>query len=163
FDRPAYQDMLAFCEANPQPLDSPGVIEMYDPSRFGRPLTKQGQEDIMKFLFELDRFRQLGWTVRFTNVELCGNVFADTVTIVAHAYMASAYSAKLKREVSRGKKNWAAQGGWIQGRPPFPAKRFDVELNRVLAPGEKATHGKGGTILVIDDPADLQTWVDAAQ
>lgn len=163
FDRPGYQDMLAFCEANPQPLDAPGVIEIYDPSRLGRALTPDGEEDIMTFLFELERFKKLGWRIRFTNVELSGNIFADTVTIVAHAYLASSFSRKLKIDVSRGKTHYAGLGGWIHGRPPFPTKRFDPHLKRVLAPGEAAALGKGGTILVIDDPADLQLWVDAAQ
>lgn len=162
FDRPDYQAMAMFCQAHPQSLDDPGWIEIYDPSRFGRPLTAQGREDIMRFLREVEFFTDLGWRIRFTNVTLTGEPFADALTMVTHAYMAAAFSAKLARDVRRGKRHWAEGGGWIHGTAPFPAKRFDSEAGRVLERGELARPGVGGTILVAPEE-DVRHWIDGAQ
>lgn len=46
FDRPAFQDMLDFCRANPRSKKAPGIVEIYDPSRFGRILDIDGQPDL---------------------------------------------------------------------------------------------------------------------
>jgi hypothetical protein len=162
FDRPDYRDLQAFCEANPQPANAPGIVEIYDPSRFGRPLTSAGESDIMAFLDELNRFDRVGWKILFTNVVLTGNSFADAVMMVAHAYIAAEYSAKLMRDVRRGKHDWARKGGWIHGQPPYPTKRFDPDAGRILEPGELARAGAGGTILIITD-ADLRRWVRGAR
>lgn len=59
----------------------------------------------------------LGWVLRFTNALTTGNAFADTVSTVSHAYMASAYSAKLARDVAHGKLSHAQAGRWITREP----------------------------------------------
>lgn len=162
FDRPAFQQLIAYCEANPCSADQPGVVEMYDPSRLGRPLTGAGQPDIMAFLMVIQRFRAAGWHVRFVTVELTGHEMVDLHIIIAHAFMAAEYSAKLKQIVARGKRDHVTLGRWIHGQAPFPATRYDDGLGRMLKDGAEARPGTHGTLLRITDEART-LWEDCAR
>lgn len=162
FDRPGYNSLKQFCEQHPQPLEVPGIIDIYDPSRFGRPLTSQGKADIMAFLFQKHFFDSLGWQIRFTNVQLIGDAFADAVTMVTHAYMASAYSAELKKKVALGKHTHAQSGRWIHGIAPYPARRYDDLKKCYLEDGELAQASRQGTVLKVP-LTDRKNWEDAGR
>src|SRR5436190_4658609 len=58
FDRPAFNDLLDYCRENPQTKANPGLLDMYDPSRFGRILDEEGQPDIMTFQSVFSEFER---------------------------------------------------------------------------------------------------------
>lgn len=162
FDRLGMNEMLTFCAGNPQPHAEPGIVEIYDAARFGRPLSPDGDEDVFLFLAVLRAFWEYGWRVVFIDLRLTGAVLQDAMLLVAHAYMASSFSAKLSRDVARGKRDHAKSGRWIHGRPPFPTRRHDEELGRDLADGEEARPGANGTVLRISDEM-ASVWTGCAQ
>ncbi|MCX5762896.1 MAG: recombinase family protein, partial [Gemmatimonadetes bacterium] len=162
FNRPAFQDLLDFCRANPQQKKTPGQIEMYDPSRFGRILDELGEPDVHEFqrvLHELDR---LGWRVLFVTLRRSDEPLSDMMLIIVHAYAAAQYSKTLSKNVRRGRSAHAKRGWWTNGGAPWGTKRKDTKTNRILAAGEPSTPGGGGTTLVPDVPA-LKLWQTAAK
>lgn len=155
FDRPAFQDMLAFCRAHPRTKGSPGRIEIYDPSRFGRTLDVDGEPDVMRWQRTYIEFEELHWQVHFVAPKRTGNVMLDAVQMCIHAFSAALFSATLARNVRRGRVDHASRGWWVHGSAPWGTKRQDTRTGRVLAAGEPSTPGGGGTILV-PDPAVLK-------
>lgn len=162
FDRPAFQDLLAFCRANPRPKASPGHVEFYDPSRFGRTLDETGEPDPSSWHTVYSEFERLNWQVRFVTVKRTGNVLADMMTTAAHAYSAAIYSSNLSKSVRRGRADHAAKGWWVYGSAPWGTKRKDTRTGRVLEHGEPSTPGGGGTIL-IPDPKTITEWTRGAK
>jgi DNA invertase Pin-like site-specific DNA recombinase len=162
FSRPAFQDLLDFCRANPLPKKSPGRVEMYDPSRFGRTLDEGGSPDIMSFISVFNEFERHGWRVEFVTVDRTGNDLVDIITMALYAYAAALYSKNLSENVMRGRVDHAAAGWWVAGTAPWGTKRFDTRTQRVLNDGELSSPGGGGTILV-PDPKILKLWKPAAK
>ena len=188
FGRPAYQRLVQDCEAEPQPRDRQGVIEVYDTSRFGRPL-RDGEPDFDSFMREVLRLRDVGWELRYAVQEKTGNAIVDHVMTVIHSHEASQYSAKLSRTVRRGKASHAKDGNWIQGSPPYGTIRILAsslrELGRqeMLRPGERevlvgwdsaarerrwaavvleAKQAATGPVVLAGDPETLADWGEAA-
>ena len=89
FDRPDFQDLLDFCRTNPRPSGDPGRFELYDPSRFGRTLTRDGRPDIFGFLAAYNQFEETGWELHFVTVPRTGSDIADVVTMALYAYAAA--------------------------------------------------------------------------
>jgi hypothetical protein len=156
FDRPEFTDMLAYCEANPRSRKSPGRVELYDPSRFGRSLDEDGQPDINKFVAVVARFESTGWQVEFKTMKRSGNQLIDMIMMAVHAYAAASFSVTLSTNTRRGRINHAKQGWWVAGAAPWGTKRKDTRTGRVLEDGEPSTPGGGGTILVPDE--SLKLW-----
>lgn len=162
FNRPGFKELREYCRSHPQGMSNPGTIEVYDCSRLGRPLTESGEADLLAFLNVVQEFNSLGWRIRFTDVTLTGHILADTLTIATHAYTASQFSVKLRRDVTRGKRIHAQLGRWIHGRAPFPTRRFDGERGRILIDGESTRPGARGTVLTIT-PEDRELWEECAR
>lgn len=162
FERPAFQDLLAFCKANARSRKDPGYVEMYDPSRFGRTLDEDGKPDLMTFMSVFNEFERYGWRVVFVTVERHGDAVVDLMTMALYAYAAALYSKNLSENVRRGRVKHAADGYWVSGSAPWGAVRFDTASQRVLKDGERSTPGGGGTILKPDKVA-LRHWKTAAQ
>ncbi|HEU4629136.1 MAG TPA: recombinase family protein [Gemmatimonadaceae bacterium] len=160
FARPAFQDLLDFCRANPRSKKSPGRVEMYDPSRFGRTLDEDGKPDIMAFISVFNEFERHGWSVEFVTVDRTNNDLVDMITMALYAYAAALYSKNLSENVLRGRLQHAANGWWVAGTAPWGTKRFDTASNRVLEDGERSSPGGGGTILVPDKQV-LRHWKPA--
>ena len=108
FDRPDFQDLLDFCRTNPRPSGDPGRFELYDPSRFGRTLTRDGRPDIFGFLAAYNQFEETGWELHFVTVPRTGSDIADVVTMALYAYAAALYSTNLSTTVTRGMRGAAA-------------------------------------------------------
>ena len=118
FDREAIQRMLRICKENPLPLDSPGRVELYDPTRFGRPL-KNGIPDTREYRRVLWEFEDAGWIITFATLNRSGDDLTDEMMILLHANSASQFSAKLSEDVRRGKFDHAQRGFWIHGQAPL--------------------------------------------
>ncbi|AHG89847.1 Recombinase [Gemmatirosa kalamazoonensis] len=161
FDRPEFQDMLAFCLANPRKKSDPGRVEIYDPSRFGRILDSEGAPDIMAFLAVYSQFESAGWQLHFVTVQRTGDGLVDAVTMALYAYAAALYSVNLSKNARRGRVKHAADGWWTAGTAPWGTLRKDTSTNRILKPGQRSAAGGGGVILVGDQPV-LKLWRKSA-
>ena len=116
FERPAFQDLMRFCVANPQPRHDPGRIEMYDPSRFGRILDEDGKPDVLAFQKVHGDLRRLGWLPQFVTMKSSGDSFADVLMLYKNAHLAAEFSVILSRNVTRGN-DQARFGGLVDRRP----------------------------------------------
>lgn len=110
FDRPAYQDMLAFCRANRRPKTDLGCIELYDPSRFARVLDEENEPDLIQFQNAFNEFESLGWPLHFVSRERTGNVLLDIMMLAMEAYASAAFSQELSRDVRRGRRDYTRAG-----------------------------------------------------
>lgn len=162
FRRPAFQDLLAYCQDNPQPKSARGVVEMYDPARFGRSLDVDGKPDVMAFLTAYGRFQECGWQLRFVTVKLPNDGLGDVLTMAIYAYAAALYSESISKNVRRGRVAHASNGWWTAGAAPWGTKRFDARANRELPTGVASSPGGGGVILIPDKKV-LQLWERAAR
>lgn len=86
FDRPGFQDLIAFCEANPRPQDDPGFIEMDSPCRFGRLLDGNGETKLAAYTSMFFRLDKVGWRCRFVSLLLTGDPMVDSVLTAVHAF-----------------------------------------------------------------------------
>jgi hypothetical protein len=160
FDRPQFQDMMRFCRANPRSRQSPGRIEMHDPSRFARILDAEGQPDVPAFQAVYAELTKLGWLPQFVTVKTSGDSLSDIVMLVLHAHMAASYSVALSNNVRRGMIERASQGWWTGGPAPWGTRRKDLAANRDLQDGERSS-ASGNTILV-PNKVELRIWTKAA-
>lgn len=161
FERPGFQDLLAFCKAHPRKNEH-GRILIYDPSRFGRKLDEEGQPDIMGFFNAYSAFEQLGWELHFVTLQRTGNMLADVMGLAVYAYAASLYSTTLSKNVRRGRIHHSSLGYWTAGAAPWGTIRMDGKTGRVLPPGEQRGTGGGGIILIGDEPV-LKIWARVAR
>jgi site-specific DNA recombinase len=164
FNRPAFKQMVEFCLAHPQVNGSRGRIEVYDHSRWGRPVMKDGQGDIIgSNVKEFDRWvlrlDEAGWDVEFTTAQKSENELANSVTELIEKHIAAQKSVNLSREVKRGVRDWRRKGRWMGGPPPFPAKRVHPTTGQDLPPGTRAFNG--GSVLAVDE-SKLPDWIRAA-
>jgi DNA invertase Pin-like site-specific DNA recombinase len=157
FDRPAFQDMLAFCRANPRSKKAPGTVELYDPSRFGRILDIDGQPDLTAYRSMVSEFERLNWQLHFVKMPRTGNMLADDLTMAIFAWLSAMYSSKLSEDVKRGLLKHIAEGWWVHGQPPWGTKRMVKDGGRILRDNEAANTGGGGIILV-PDASVLEQW-----
>jgi hypothetical protein len=157
FDRDQFSQLREFCRANRRPKSGPGIIYIYDPSRFGRVLGEDGKPDILAFLSMYGEFESAGWQLHFVTVNRVGDNLADIVTMALYAYAAAIYSTTLSNNVKRGMGNHASQGWWTGGAAPWGTKRMDTRTGKILSKGQQSTPGGGGTVLVADQPV-LDRW-----
>jgi DNA invertase Pin-like site-specific DNA recombinase len=162
FHRPSFQDMLSFAQENPRPKEDPGVIYLFDPSRFGRTLDVNGKPDVLAFLATYSAFENAGWQLHFVTMHRTGELLADVMMLVVHAFSAAQYSATLSTNVIRGRVDHASRGYWTAGRAPFGALRAVEGSGEVLGPGVRKTPGGGGIVLKAD-PAVIPIWEQAAR
>lgn len=163
FDRPAFKRMIDFCLAHPQGALR-GAIEVYDHSRWGRPVKKDKRGrivgvDIKAFYRFMYRLEDAGWDIVFTTGEKNEDELAAFLKEGIEIYIAGQKSANLSREVTRGKLDWMEKGRWLGGPPPFPAKRVHPETGTFLPPGVRAYNG--GSVLAVDEER-LPHWLRAA-
>jgi DNA invertase Pin-like site-specific DNA recombinase len=157
FERDQFSQLRDFCRANRRPKSDPGIIYIYDPSRFGRVLDEEGKPDILAFLSMYGEFESAGWQLHFVTVNRVGDNLADIVTMALYAYAAAIYSTNLSNNVKRGMGNHASQGWWTGGAAPWGTKRMDTRTGKILSKGQQSTPGGGGTVLVADQPV-LDRW-----
>lgn len=162
FDRPDFQDMLAFCTANPQPKKNPGAVYLFDPSRFGRTLDADGDPDTLAFLATYSAFENAGWQLHFVTVHRSGQLLGDVILIAVHAYAAAQYSATLSTNATRGRVDHSSRGYWTAGRAPWGAVRIVEATGERLGPGQRKAAGGGGVILGSDTEV-MPTWKEAAR
>jgi DNA invertase Pin-like site-specific DNA recombinase len=144
-DRPGFQHMLAWCREHPQARKAPGIIVMWDKSRFGRALVPGTNEtDWIAY----DRARldlaEAGWELEFIKGARTGNAVVDRITDVVDDEQSSAYLRKLSFDVRRGMLHAGKAGYWYHGEAPFGAIRRDCRTGQLL-PG--AGRGADGRIL----------------
>jgi DNA invertase Pin-like site-specific DNA recombinase len=131
--RPAFMDMLRYCEANPRPSNSPGMIIVLNDSRLGR---FTDPEEATHWRFVLKR---LGWPVRFVDGDEVQDTFARGVIRFIGSAQASQYRADLRVRARRAAASHAALGRWQQ-EAPFGYRRLATAKDgatRVLAIGQR--------------------------
>jgi hypothetical protein len=162
FDREVLNDLKGFCRAHPQDPSHGYRVELHDPSRFGRPLGRDGKPDVLSFLALYSEFESTGWQLHFITATRTGNQLGDIIMMAIYAYAAAVYSATLSVNASRGRRSEAANGWWTGGVAPWGTLRHDTKTRRDLGDRERSTPGGGGTIL---KPVEeiLTYWAFAAQ
>lgn len=163
FARDGFEDLVEFCKAHSRPKSDPGIIEMHDPSRFGRIVDAEGKPDLSAYMLMYLTLEQCGWLPRFVTVELTGNPQVDYIIIAIHATQAAVGSVALADNVSRGKRAKAAAGYWPHAIPPFGTQKFDVRLDKIIERGDTAASKGVGGIILIPHEERLATWYSMAR
>ncbi|MDF1502291.1 recombinase family protein [Roseisolibacter sp. H3M3-2] len=142
FDRPGFQEMLAFCRLHHQPRTAPGTIIMYDRSRFARAIIP-GTEQTDWLAFDKQRvaFGEAGWELVFLSEPTTGSDIGDRIIGAIQTEQASEYSRVIKKNTMRGRESAARAGYWSAGAAPFPCDRADARTGRVLADAQRDERG----------------------
>lgn len=130
-DRPAFSELVRYCQAHSRPRSAPGYVLVLNTSRFGR------FDDPEEAAYWRHMLRRSGWLVRFAE----GDAEGDAATIIRAVgdVEASTYRRNLRRNTIRGKRGTAKQGFW-QHHEPFGYRRmvvFPPGSERVLARGQQ--------------------------
>lgn len=105
-NRPAFQGLLRFCEGNPRPLTSPGIVLVLNDSRWGRfPNPEEGAY----WRVHLDR---LGWKVRYAEGDDSDDLTVSSIQRALYGSQATAYREAIRRNAKQGAAGTAAQGWW---------------------------------------------------
>jgi DNA invertase Pin-like site-specific DNA recombinase len=136
--RPAFLELLAWCDAHRRGTKDPGFVLVLNDSRFGR---FPDPEEAGYWRHHLQR---LGWTVRFAEGD---DVVGDFRTVVRAigSVQASEYRRNLVANTRRGMKGAATLGFWTREAPfgfrrevvyPEGSRRI-LEVGALKAPNEK--------------------------
>ena len=136
--RPAFMEMLGWCEQNSRPMDSPGHVLVLNDSRFGRFVEPE------EATFWRHHLYRLGWIVRFCEGDEVEGDFRSVVRAIG-SVQATEYRRNLVANTRRGMKGAAEQGFWTREAPygyrrqvvyPPDAGRV-LEIGQLKAPNEK--------------------------
>ena len=136
--RPAFMEMLGWCEQNSRPMDSPGHVLVLNDSRFGRFVEPE------EATFWRHHLYRLGWIVRFCEGDEVEGDFRSIVRAIG-SVQATEYRRNLVANTRRGMKGAAEQGFWTREAPygyrrqvvyPPGAGRV-LEIGQLKAPNEK--------------------------
>lgn len=136
--RPAFMQLVAFCEAHPQSRRNPGVVIALDDSRWGR------FENPEESGYWRVRLAKSGWRVGFVHGDDVADGIGRMVIRTIGAAQASEYRENLKRVVRQGRRSTVAAGYWC-GPAPFGYRRKVVHpkgAERELAPGVRKGIGE---------------------
>jgi DNA invertase Pin-like site-specific DNA recombinase len=132
-DRPAFQRLLAFCEANPRSLGD-GLILIYKDDRLGR------FDDPEESAYWRVHLRMRGWVVRFALNDDTSDPMARGVLRAIGAAQASLERQAIRQRARMGVRGAAAKGFWCN-REPFGYRRLAVDpltgVGRQLEPGQR--------------------------
>lgn len=152
-DRPAFQRLLAYCEANPRPKKD-GVILVYRDDRWGR---FEDTDEAGHYAFIV---RRSGWHIRFA---VMGSD-DDTVEPLLRAIGRVAGREERRKIMDRsrtGMRGASEKGFWVN-REPFAMRRLAVDTTtgvaRQLAPGQRK--GSNETLRLTLGPADEVAFVE---
>jgi DNA invertase Pin-like site-specific DNA recombinase len=93
-----------------RPTDQPGLIVVYDSSRF----TRLGTQKLFRYMDEL---QDKGWILDCVTSPRTGNSMTDAFTWTAGAEVAAEHSRMLKRKVLPGMKARFERGLWVSRAP----------------------------------------------
>lgn len=142
FDRKQFQAMFQWCQDHPRPRKKPGTIEMYQVSRFGRPVDENGDPDPEEFKFWLHEFERLGWKPDFVNIRKTGKSYIDDILISLGAEEAIAYTTNLSESVERGKRKGVVERkNFVFGVTPYFAKRVVPVTMEDIPVGHRGPNG----------------------
>lgn len=136
--RPAFLELLEWCEENRRPARAPGHVLVLNDSRFGR--FEQPEESA----YWRHHLYRLGWIVRFAEGDDVQGDFRTVVRAIG-SVQASEFRRTLMANTRRGMKGAASQGFWTREAPygfrrrvvfPAAAERT-LELGQLKAPNEK--------------------------
>lgn len=137
--RPAFSEMLAYCQANPRPSRRPGLVLVLNDSRWGR------FDDPEEAAYWRHHLRRLGWLVRYCEGDDVEDITFRSVIRSLGSAQASEYRRNIQRNARRGAKSTAEQGYW--GREaPFGYRRMVayppghervLEIGALKAPNER--------------------------
>jgi DNA invertase Pin-like site-specific DNA recombinase len=133
-DRPGFQALLRYCLAHPQPRRSPGLVLVYNDSRWGR---FADPEEATYWRVHLSK--HAGWTVRFTEGDDTADPLARGILRSLYSSQASAYRDQVRQNATQGARGTAAQGYW-QNEAPLGYRRQATSATgatRVLQPGQR--------------------------
>lgn len=131
--RPAFMALLRYCEANPRPMNAPGLVVILNDSRLGR---FTNLDEASHWRFTLDK---LGWPVRFAEGDDVENPMARGVMRFIGSAQATEYRLNLKRRSLQAARSHASEGRWQQ-EAPFGFRRLATRadgVQRVLAVGQR--------------------------
>ncbi len=114
--RPAFMALVAFCEGHKRSRRSEGFVLVLNDSRFGR---FHDPEEAAYWRITLQR---LGWIVRYAENDDTTDPTVRTLMRAIGSSTASAYTAQLRANTTRGSRGAAAQGFWC-GRAPIGYRR----------------------------------------
>jgi site-specific DNA recombinase len=109
--RPAFMEMLRYCETNPRAASAKCMILTLNDSRFGR---FDDPEEAGHWRFVL---KKLGWPVRFCESDDVEDPVARGVIRFIGSAQASEYRANLRRTAKRSARSTAEKGLWQQEAP----------------------------------------------
>lgn len=156
-DRPGFQALLRYCAAHPQPRRTPGLVLVYNDSRWGR---FADPEEATYWRVHLSK--HAGWTVRFTEGDDTADPLARGILRSLYSSQASAYRDQIRQNATQGARGTAAQGYW-QTEAPLGYRREATSATgttRVLAPGQRKADDE--RVRLTPGPADevaLVQWL----
>lgn len=136
--RPAFRELLSFCEAHRRPASSPGLVLILNDSRFGR------FPDPDEAAYWRHHLQRKGWIVRFAEGDEVEGHFRTVVRAIGSA-QATEYRQNLIRNTRRGMKGAASEGFWTREAPYGyrrrvvypPSSARILEIGQLKAPNEK--------------------------
>lgn len=129
--RPAFMQLVDFCESHPRAATAPGVVLALNDSRWGR------FENPEEASYWRVRLLRSGWSVRFAEGDDVGDGIGRMVMRTIGAAQASEYRENIRRNAIRGRRAAVAAGYWC-GRAPFGFRRqvvFPADRARLLENG----------------------------
>lgn len=158
-ERPGSAELLEYCEANPQPEDSPGLIVVWSLARLGR--FADGSHDA---IYWVQRFKRCGWRVRsLTQKDLDsndGDRLGSVLRLAVESEKDTAASEERSAEVKRANQEQLEAGTWRGGTAPFGYQRVAGRLEEggfkeleTLEPGKRNGYARAVTSLK-PDPAE---------
>ena len=152
--RAAFRELLQFCERQPCPPATPGLVIILNDSRFGR-FEDPDEAAALRF-----RLKQWGWHVRFVEGDGIEDVTLRSVVRALGSAQASEYRANLSRNSKRGMRGAAELGFWTRGRTPFGYRRqvvYPPGRSRTLSAGERKANDE--KVCLVPGPEAEVTFV----
>lgn len=153
--RPAFRELLAWCEENRRPARAPGHVLVLNDSRLGR------FEDPEEAAYWRHHLARLGWIVRFAEGDEVQGDFRTVVRAIG-SVQASEYRRTLIANTRRGKAGGARLGFWVSGRAPFGYRRrvvYPAGVERVLEQGQAKAPNEKVRLLPHAEEAETVRWI----
>lgn len=137
-NRPDFLALLAFCEAHPRPATTPGVVLVYNDSRWGRfPNPEEGAY----WRVHLLRF---GWRVRYVEGDDSDDITVSSLLRALHGSQATVYRETIRKNARQGARGTAERGYWGV-EAPIGYRRMAIDQQgrtRVLDVGQRKGDGE---------------------
>lgn len=151
--RPAFRELLRWCEEHRRPKSARGWVLVLNDSRFGR------FEDPEESAYWRHHLYRLGWVVRFAEGDDVEGDFRTVVRAIG-SVQASEYRRNLIANTRRGMEGAARQGFWTR-RAPFGYRRqvvYPPGSERVLEHGQRKAENEKVKLTPHPEEAAVVRW-----